>query len=148
MAERWCKRRNFSQRRFLRPTDGRRRRLYGESDKSRDPSFGLGEGGRTCAAMNTFDDLPPTTMVFTFSSTSDSAESLRAMSSKSAYYPKPISGSRLFVESATLVIRAIDPSGAISSLPPPVPIRARNVIQGSMTLLKDIAAIFMEDDIL
>lgn len=80
-------------------------------------------------------------MVFTFSSTTDFAESLRAMSSKSTYYPKPISGSRLFVKSATLVIRTIDPSGAVF-------FPSRNVTQRSTTLLKDIAAIFIEDDIL
>lgn len=60
--------------------------------------------------LNTLDE-PPTMIVFTFSSTTDFAESLLAMSSKSTYYPKPISGSRLFVE-ATLVIRTIDSSDA------------------------------------
>lgn len=67
-------------------------------------------GGIVPTTLNTFDDLP-TTIVFTFSPTTDFAESLLAMSSKSTYYPKPISGSRLFVE-PTLVIRPIDSSDA------------------------------------
>lgn len=68
--------------------------------------------------LNTFDE-PPTMIVFTFSPTTDFAESLLAMSSKSTYYPKPISGSRLFVE-ATLVIRTIDSSDARLFFFPPI----------------------------
>lgn len=67
-------------------------------------------GGIVPTTLNTFDELP-TMIVLTFSPTTDFAESLLAMSSKSTYYPKPISGSRLFVE-ATLVIRTIDSSDA------------------------------------
>lgn len=60
-------------------------------------------GRRSSGTLNTFDDLP-VMIVFTFSSTTDSAESLLAMSSKSTYYPKPISGSRLFVEPALVIL--------------------------------------------
>lgn len=82
--------------------------------------------------LNTFDELP-VMIVFTFPSTTDSAESLLTMSLKSTYYPKPISGSRLFVEPA-LVTRTIDPSGAVFPL--------QMSYKDAMTLLKDIAAIF------
>lgn len=88
--------------------DSRRWQLYGGSDKSRDPSFV--RKGVVPTTLNTFDDLP-VMIVFTFSSTTDSAESLLTMSLESTYYPKPISGSRLFVEPA-LVTHTIDPSGA------------------------------------
>lgn len=74
-------------------------------------------------------------IVFTFSSTTDSAESLLTMSLKSTYYPKPISGSRLFVEPAlvTRYYRSFRRTWFFSS-----PL-LWNVIQRSMTLLKDVA---------
>lgn len=74
-------------------------------------------------------------IVFTFSSTTDSAESLLTMSLKSTYYPKPISGSRLFVE-PTLVTRTIDPSGAVF-------FSLKMSYKDLLTLLKDIAVIFI-----
>lgn len=83
---------------------------HGDREKGEEET---GDGRGSFSTMNTFDDLP-TMIVFTFSPTSDFAESLLAMSSKSSYYPKPISGNRLFVES-TLVIPTIDSSGARST---------------------------------
>jgi len=70
----------------------------------------LREEGVLPTTLNTFDDLP-VMIVFTFSSTTDFAESLLTMSLKSTYYPKPISGSRLFVEPA--LVTRYDPSGAV-----------------------------------
>jgi len=92
----------------------------------------LCEEGVVPTTLNIFDDLP-VMIVFTFSSTTDFAESLLTMSLKSTYYPKPISGSRLFVE-PTLVTR-------VTILPAQF-FFSQNVIQKSMTSLKDIAVIF------
>lgn len=109
------------------PWGSRRWQLYGESDKSRDPSWGVvlrktkrerTTAATTTATVNTFDDLP-VMIVFTFSSTTDSAESLLAMSSKSTYYPKPISGGPI-IRRAGGTLRRSDSSAAVFfSSPPP-----------------------------
>jgi len=75
-------------------------------------------------------------IVFTFSSTTDSAESLLTMSLKSTYYPKPISGSRLFVEpNARYTYCRSFRCGFFFSF--------KISYKDLLTLLKDIAVIFI-----